>query len=111
MNIIEVAKTFVGKKEKPKNSGFEDPELEKKMIAAGWKAPWPYCILGVKMCALEAEPSRKDEFNKLFDPNCQRTFDNFKNAGFKITMRPEPGTLVIWSQWVDGVLQTTGHAA
>lgn len=109
MTLSEIALTYVGKKEKPGNAGFEDPELEKKMIAIGWQAPWAYCILGVKLCVVEALPQDKNTHN-LFSPNCQDTFENFLKAAHRITMEPEPNTIVIWESWKNGVLTTKGHA-
>lgn len=108
MTLIEAALKYVGKREKPGNKGFEDPELEARMIAIGWQAPWPYCILGVKMVYVEAEPSKVNA-HKLFSANCQDTFENFLKAGYQITMAPRPGSIVIWEYWKDGFLTTKGH--
>lgn len=115
MTLSERALTYVGQKEKPGNAGFEDPELEKKMYTIGWKPPWPYCVLGVKLCAVEAFPEIQREkgtshWNQLFSPNCQDTFENFLKAGYRITMEPEPNSIVIWENWKDGQLTTKGHA-
>lgn len=109
MTLSEQALQYVGKKEKPGNAGFEDPELEKKMKAIGWQAPWPYCVLGVKLCALQAEVGTPAT-QKLFSPNCQDTFENFLKAGYRITMEPEPNAIVIWENWKNGQLTTKGHA-
>ena len=36
MTLSEVARLDIGQKEKPGNSGFVDPQLEKDMRAIGW---------------------------------------------------------------------------
>lgn len=105
----------MGKKELPGNAGFEDKELEKKMYSIGWVAPWPYCVLGAKLCAVEAFPEITREhgssfWNKLFSPNCQDTFENFLKAGYPIKMEPSADTIVIWESWKNGCLTTKGHA-
>lgn len=110
MTLSERALTYVGKREKPGNAGFEDPELEVKMKGIGWQAPWPYCVMGVKLVAIETAPGHKPVFDKVFSPNCQDTFENFLKAGYRITMEPEPNAIVIWENWKNGQLTTKGHA-
>lgn len=109
MTLIEIATPFMGRKEKPGNAGFVDEWVEKELKAAGWQAPWAYCILAVKAWVMKSQPDNK-KLHALFSPNVQDTFENLLKAGYKITMEPAPNAIVFWEFWDDGRLTTKGHA-
>lgn len=108
MKIIEIAKTYIGKKEKPNNSGFEDPVFESEMITRGWIKGYAWCSLFAELIASKAYPEEK-EMIKLFHAGAVKTFDNFKEAGYKITTYPVPGSIVVWQHYENGLAQWMGH--
>lgn len=110
MNLIEVARKDLGKKEKPGNTGFEDPELEKAMKAVGWQAGWAWCASIQEKWIWEAFPDLKNEVNGYFVPSATATFRNLKNAGYKVSMEPTEGALVYWQRMQDGNALWQGHA-
>ena len=110
MNVVDVARSYINKKEKPGNSGFEDPAFETEMINEGWQRGWSWCSLFAKLCFKKAYPERSAEFNKLFTPGAVATFTNFKNSGYEISTTPEAGRLVIWQHYQDGKPSWQGHA-
>ncbi len=109
MKIIEIAKTYIGKKEKPGNSGFEDPEFEKEMIARGWEKGFSWCAVFAELMFSKAYPDDLTML-KLFNPGAVKTFENFKGAGYNISNKPELGNLVIWQHYENGKALWTGHA-
>jgi len=110
MKLIEVAKKDIGKKEKPGNTGFEDPELERAMKAVGWAPGWAWCASIQEKWIWEAYPEKKAEVNGYFVPSAVATFRNLKNAGYHVSMVPTVGALVFWQRIKEGVAQWQGHA-
>lgn len=108
--LIEVARKDLGKKEKPGNTGFEDPELEKAMKAVGWSPGWAWCASIQEKWIWEAFPNLKNQVNGYFVPSATATFRNLKNAGYPVSMEPKEGALVFWQRMKDGVPQWQGHA-
>lgn len=110
MKVIEIARQYIGKLERLGNTGFEDPQFEADMKALGeWQSGYAWCACFAQMCFRKAFPER-DELKKLFDPSTRKTFDNFKKAGFKISLSPVIGSLVIWATYKNGIKEWTGHA-
>lgn len=105
--IIETARLYLNKKERPGNSGFEDPEFEKDMIAIGWIKGYSWCALFAKLIFCKCKPG---PYISLFDPGAVRTFNNFKKAKFQISLVPVVGCLVIWQHYAKGVAGWHGHA-
>ena len=109
MNIIDVARKDIGKKEKPNNSGFHDRQLELDMLAVGWQPGWAWCACILEKWAWEAYPERKDKIKGLFVASAVNTFRNLVNAGFEKYDVPVEGSLVFWQKYEDGKAQWTGH--
>lgn len=109
MSVIEIAKKYIGQTEKPANSGFSDAEFEKKMKAVGFEKGHAWCSYFAELCFKEAFPERAKELDKLFSASAVQTFKNFKEAGFAISSDPEPGNLVIWQNFTQGIPQWSGH--
>jgi hypothetical protein len=109
-SIIDIAKKDLGKVEKPNNSGFADPVLEKEMIEVGWQTGFAWCALISERWAKKAFPERFAELNKLFSASAVTTFANFKKAGYKISDTPVLGALVIWQKYVNSQPSWQGHA-
>lgn len=109
MNIVEVAKKDLGKKEKPGNSGFQDRELELAMLAVGWQPGWAWCAGILEKWAWEAYPEKKEQIKGLFVPSAVNTFKNLVQAGFKKYDTPKVGTFVFWQKYEDGKGAWMGH--
>lgn len=109
--IVKVAKSYVGQKEKPNNSGFVDPLFEQKQKARGW-------LHGQAWCAYTAELIWYDAFteldacavpliNKYFSGSTLQTFKNFKaSPEFAVRAVPKLGAVAIWQHGSS----TAGHA-
>jgi hypothetical protein len=109
MTLIDIARKDIGKKEKPGNTGFQDKELEKEMIAVGWAAGWAWCACILEKWAWTAYPTLKEQIKGLFVPSAVNTFRNLVRAGYEKLDKPEAGTFVFWQKYTDGVGQWQGH--
>lgn len=109
MKAIEVARKDIGKKEKPGNSGFHDPEHEKRLMAVGWQRGQAWCAYQIEAWAWEAYPEKKDQIKGLFVPSAVNTFRNLVQAGFKKSDVPKVGAFVFWQKYEDGKAAWTGH--
>lgn len=110
MNLVDVARQYIGKKEKRGNMGFEDPEHEKKLRDVGWHPGWPWCSSQQEAWIWEAYPHLKEAVMGYFVPSATATFRNLKNAGFQTSMKPSFGALVYWQRIKDGEALWQGHA-
>jgi len=111
MEQIALSKTYIGKKEKPKNSGFYDSEFESDMIKLGeWQTGFAWCACFAQMIFRKVYPEKTEVLRKLFSPSTRDTFTNFKAAGYTITQKPMVGSLVIWASYKGGKMLPTGHA-
>jgi hypothetical protein len=108
MNVIETARQYINKKEKPGNSGFEDPIFEEDMKAIGWVKGYSWCALFAKMIFNKSKPG---PYILLFNPGAVKTFNNFKANKYQISSVPVLGALVIWQEYKNGVADWHGHAA
>jgi hypothetical protein len=95
---IAYASWYIGRKEKPGNSGFIDPEFEAEMKAAGWIRGNPWCatfglLIVFKILVGKLLVSAK----KTFNASAKQTFDKTKAAGVLQTGTiPEPGAICIF---------------
>jgi hypothetical protein len=105
--VIETARAYINKKEKPGNSGFEDAEFEKEMIAIGWEKGMSWCALFAKMIFNKAKPGA---YTLLFNPGAVKTFNNFRAHKYQISNKPVLGSLVIWQDYKNGIADWHGHA-
>ncbi len=108
--LVETAKKDIGKKEKPNNSGFLDPELETRMKAVGWQGGWAWCAGIQEAWVWETYPEKIEAVKGLFVPSAVNTFRNLVKAGYKTSMIPTEGALVYWQRMRDGNAEWTGHA-
>ena len=112
MSVVEIAKSYIGKTEKPSNSGFSDQAFQKKMEEVGWLKSQAWCSYFAELCFKEANQREWWKLEKLFSGSTITTFDNFQKAGYKISDKPFVGALVIWQTIKDGKPspKRTGHA-
>ena len=99
--IVQVAKSYVGKKEKPSNTGFLDATFEAEMKVVGWQSGWAWCSLFTELVWRKAyqqvsDPHTVDSVGALFSPMAVDTATRFKRAGYIIYETPKVGDLVIW---------------
>src|SRR5688500_12844334 len=110
MKQIEIAKKYVGQKEKPGNDFDLDTPLGKILKEAGHKDGEAWCCYAVEAWFCEAFPERNAELRKLFSASTIQTFNNFKQAGYDVHDLPKVGDLVIWQRYQDGKPTWQGHA-
>lgn len=100
--ILEIAKSYLHKKELKGNSGFRDEVFQKKMEAVGWETGQAWCSYFAELVWSESYGNLDSTFiydlQKLFSANAVKTYENFKKSKlFKTGNKPEPGDLVIWA--------------
>jgi hypothetical protein len=103
MKQIEIAKKYIGQKEKPGNDFDTNTPLGKILKEAGQKD-------GEAWCAYFTEAIFVETLRVLFSASTVQTFHNFKNAGYEISDIPKVGTLVIWQRYKNGLPTWAGHA-
>lgn len=109
MSVVEIAKKYVGKTEKPGNSGFNDVLFQKRMEETGWQKGQAWCAFFTELCFKEANQKEWWKLEKLFSGSAVQTFKNFKAAGYRISDKPVVGSLVIWQKYVNGKPSWMGH--
>lgn len=108
--IVRVAKSYIGKHEKPNNSGFVDADFEKRMKDVGWSSGLAWCAFFTELVWKEAYGQGQvfTELSKLFSGSATTTYKNFElSATWKVGQVPVEGAIAIWrfgSGW-------QGHAA
>ncbi len=111
MTLTEVAKKYIGKTEKPSNSGWYDAEFERRMKEVGWLMGQAWCSYFVELCFKEAYPDKYKKVQNLFDASAVKTFSKFKAGGFTISQVPVENSIVIWQHYSKGVAGWQGHAS
>lgn len=106
VEIVKVAKSYVGQREKRNNAGFQDPEFEKKMRAIGFQTGHPWCAYFVELVWTEAysiiNSQALPHLKEFFSGSVMTTRNNFRSEkaqkfGYRyVTVNPEPGDLVVW---------------
>ena len=110
MTPSEIAKSYIGQKEKPSNLGFDDAEFEVKMQAVGFQKTHAWCSYFAELVFKEAYPKKFEELDKLFSASAVQTYRNFRDAAYLMHNMPQKDCLVIWQMQKDGKPQWQGHA-
>jgi hypothetical protein len=110
MTPSEIALTYLGETEKPKNSGFNDATFEAKMVSVGFVKGHAWCSYFAELVFKEAFPEKLAELTERFSGSTVLTFNNFKDAGYLIGNVPRVNDLVIWRSYKNGKAMDTGHA-
>jgi hypothetical protein len=111
--IVNTARSYLGEKEKPANSGFRDELFEQKMIERGFLPGDAWCALFLELVLFETYQYTiyEDYINRLCSKSAVMTYKNFRKEGpFVCDCIPAPGAGVIWQYYKDGERQWTGHA-
>jgi len=101
---------YIGVHEDPNNTFSDRTEFGKKVHAAGQHDHEAWCAYAAEVAFKDAYPSRFAELDKLFNASAIVTFNNFKKAGYKISLDPVKDALVIWQHYKEGVATWQGHA-
>ena len=113
--IIDFARYWVGKKELPGNSGWEDPKLTALMEAVGWNKGEAWCSyyteLVWKMAYALFNPKILIKLDSLFSAGAVATYNRFLNDGtFTVDKHCTPGSIAIFQRWINGERFWQGHA-
>lgn len=109
--IVQVAKKYLGKVEKPNNSGWQDAEFERRMKEVGWLMGQAWCAYAVELFFKEAFPEEYKKLERCFDASAVKTFNKFKEAGYPISQTPSVGAIVVWQTQKGGKPHWTGHCS
>jgi hypothetical protein len=112
--IVQVATAYLGQKEKPGNSGFQDSAFEKKMKAIGFVSGSAWCAFFAKLVWMEsfglAKPFEWVKVSPFLNPSAVATYKNFKSGSpARLSSTPKPGDLIVWQNYKNGVAHWTGH--
>jgi hypothetical protein len=112
MTHILLAQQYIGKEEKPNNSGFKDSKFEADMIKyGGWQKGFAWCSCFVRMIFIKSYPEKADSYKKMISPSTRMTYNNLMGFGYTCFQKPFVGALVLWATYRSGIQQPTGHAA
>lgn len=115
MNVIEIAKTYIGEKEKPNNGGFFNPELQDIMTKAGHNKGESWCCYFAEAMFVKAadeDEGKVAALRSLFSGSCLTTWKNFVKEGtFPTSQTPTPGALVLFQKYNNKIPTWQGHAA
>lgn len=104
--IVDVAKKYIGQREKKSNAGFLDPDFEKEMVNIGWYKGASWCAYFTKLVW-----SKGNQLHKYMSGGAVATYKALDlSKEYNITATPERGALVIWRNYKDGIKQNTGHS-
>lgn len=108
MTLSEVAKQYLGKTEKPNNSGFNDAKFETKMKEVGWSTGQAWCAYFAELCVIEwAKAIKRPDIAKvatqIFSGSSTATFKNADlyakanpNGVVKISKMPLANSVAIY---------------
>jgi hypothetical protein len=115
MRPSENAATYIGEQEVKKdgkygNYGFVNPAFQAELIEEGWHVGWAWCAIFAKVVFNNCFPQNAKVLSSLFSPSAVQTYNNFKKAGYAVSVIPSVDSLVIWQHYKNGVAESTGHA-
>lgn len=109
MKNVDVARKYIGQREKQGNVFDENTVLGKMLHKAGQRNGESWCAYFAEAVCVEAYPEKHKELTDLFSASAVRTFENFKREGFTISEKPELGAIVVWKRWKEGQPTWQGH--
>jgi hypothetical protein len=111
--IVSEASKKEGFKEIKGNQGFPDEDFNQEMINIGFEKGDAWCSLFAEYVWKKAyqnfDATFLDTLDELFSKSAVKTFYNFKKAGWKIRLNPQPGDLVVWQKHKGGKKHWSGH--
>jgi hypothetical protein len=110
--ILESAKRYVEQKEIKGNQGFIDKHFEAKMEAVGFEKGQAWCSYFAELVWCEGYGGYNSvgvmELQKLFSANAVMTYNRLVSAGYEASQTPEPGDLVVFQSYKQGVPRKVG---
>ena len=100
MSLSEIARKYIGQKEKPGNSGFVDASFEQAMKEIGWRASWPWCAAFVRLCVREAIKGG-EQLEDCTTMGAVRTFHAYGEK-MRIGKTPLVDSIAVWRHWKSG---------
>lgn len=98
--VISAARSLIGQREEPNNSGFKDKNVEKRMKEVGWNKGQAWCSYAAELAWKEGFGKSHPlyiELDKRFSGSARQTLANFKMSdNFKTGTEPKPGALCVW---------------
>jgi hypothetical protein len=113
--IIATAVSYIGKEEKPNNSGFKDAQFELAMSQIGWHKGNSWCVYFCKLVwstSISNDTLRNLAMRNI-NGNSQVTLSNFqkdKSERFVLSDSAVPGAIVIYQEFKNGTGLPSGHA-
>lgn len=107
--LVEAARRYIGQKELTGNRFSDDSEMGRKLHAAGQKDGEAWCAYFLEACLKDAFPERSAEWDTLCNAGAVKTFKNLLGAAYVHGQLPQPGWVVAWQSYKDGVAGWTGH--
>jgi len=103
--IVDVAKGYIGQREKNANTGFIDPDFQEEMKKIGWYTGASWCAYFTKLVW-----SKGNQLAKYMSGGAVTTYKALDlSKEYKITATPERGALVVWRMYKDGLKLNNGH--
>jgi hypothetical protein len=108
MTLSEVAKQYIGKTEKPNNSGFNDVTFEKKMRDVGFVTGHAWCAYFAELCVIEwAKAIKRPDIVKaatqIFSGSSTATYKNAdlyaqanSNGCIRVGKKHTPNSIAIY---------------
>lgn len=103
--IVKVAESAVGEREKKNNGGFINPEFEKQMREVGFQTGHAWCAYFAEWGWVggyrSVNPAMLDHLKRLFSGSVMATRNNFRSKsaqdlGFRFSETAKPGDLAVW---------------
>jgi len=108
VTLSDIAKQYLGKTEKPNNSGFNDSKFEAKMKEVGWATGQAWCAYFAELCVIEwATANKRPDIVKvakqIFSGSSTTTFKNADlyakanpNGMVKVSKSPLANSIAIY---------------
>lgn len=105
--IVDIADEYINLTEKRGNLGWNDPDLERRMVDVGWQSTWAWCALFTEMIWMESYPDSRlmrKVITKLSSASATATYANFDKESrnpnstidVKVCREPVAGAIVVW---------------
>lgn len=99
--IVDEARIYIGRKEKPGNAGFESPGFEKVLMRMGWKPGQSWCDFFAELAwkggyTRAGKPEIATGLSMIFTGGAGATYNNFRANGWTTTKEPVKGALAVF---------------
>lgn len=109
MDIVQVAKQFVGTKEIGNNHGFDNPYFEVLLSRLGWTRGASWCAYSAMLkwyLYYQGQDKVYAKIKHVLHPHCRTMWDRAESSQVvKVGQIPMIGAIVVWAVGTDG----SGH--